>query len=98
MSAAVSDAVLKELRNLFGRSGSDPDRSSAVVSALDELLQRREYGSTPDEFVERMAARTKDVEPTHTANFLENLAKVADGVRRIRQIEAQYMKERGARG
>lgn len=97
MSERVSDEFLRQWATRYRAAPRDPE-AQVHAAAYEELLERRAIGQTPEEFVERMAARVAEVEPTHTANFLEQLAMIAKGVRRIREIEAHSMRVGGSHG
>lgn len=69
----------------FSPSGVDPVWPERMGAALDELLQRRKEGGSPEEFVERMAAQLGQIPETHRAMFLSGLGKMQDGLVDVRR-------------
>jgi hypothetical protein len=101
MSDKVSDEFLRHTADRYRAAARDPgpfgreDDSLKMAASIDELLQRRKDGQSPEEFVVLMAARLNEVAPEAQGNFLAHLSTIRESLMRIRTIETVSMKPGG---
>lgn len=80
----VSDDFLRQWATEY-RDAPAGGWASSRSAAIDELLQRRKDGQSPEEFVVLMAGRLSDVPDSERPMFLAALADIASGLRKVRE-------------
>jgi predicted kinase len=90
MQYASTDDVVKlreGLREALAGEAGSPTMlvRDALTEVIDELLQRRKDGASPEEFVVLMAGRLADVPDSERPMFLAALADIASGLRKVRE-------------